>query len=83
MDIFDAIGMKATADELAGTEFAGFLDRAKVLSVAGTIAKMADSPHIGAQHVSEAVQYVRSPFGDCDGYAVITVDTQQTNQEGE
>lgn len=31
--------------------------------------------NIGAQHVSEAVQYVRSPFGDCDGYGVVTINT--------
>lgn len=60
---------------IAGTELAGFLDRTKVLAVASTIAKMADSPYIGAQHVSEAVQYVRSPFGDCDGYGVVTINT--------
>ena len=65
----------------AATELGGFLDRAKVLAVACTIAKMDYSPDICARHVSEAIQYVRSPFGDFDGYGVITTNTTKKENE--
>jgi predicted ATPase with chaperone activity len=49
------------------------VDRVKVLKIAKTIAQMDNSREINEVHVSEATQYVRSPFGRyLDQYQEVT-----------
>lgn len=48
-------------------------DYDKAIAVAKTIAQMGNSEIVGANHMAEAIQYIRNPFRDVDSFEEVKV----------